>query len=328
MHLGFFLPTSSGDASLRSASGLRGFAAEAEGLGFTSLWSVDHVMGTAGHAIYSDLEWLDPLLALSAVAAGTTVPLGTIYCGILRHPVLAAKQLATLMALAPERVVLGLTSGWAVREHEALGFDPATKAARADEWLTVVMRLLTERDVSHEGPTWSFTGVTIEPRPPALPEVWQTGGSGRYGASAGGQMPRRLLDRFVAADGWCVSAMSSAEKAASDRAQIEGRRAAAGVEDELAVSHVNYVHLVETGDAEEALAVQRPLWATSASDADFRDLSDAVLLTGTVDEVVEKLARRAGAGIRTVLLQPFPGHEEAQLRLCAKHLVPAVTDLS
>lgn len=328
MHLSFFLPTMGDRNDLHRADRMAEFAVEAESLGYHSVWTVDHVLRVEEHTSYGDLTWLDPLLALAAVAGATTLPLGTIYCGPLRHPVLAAKQLASLIALAPDRLILGLTSGWSADEHRAVGLDPSTKAARHDEWLTSVRRLLKSSHVSSDGPMWPFDPVSIDPLPGAPPTIWQTGGSRGYGDLTGGDIPGRLRRRIQEADGWCVSALSPPAKTAHDHKQVaEAWREAGKDPAVMPVSHVNYIHLVETDNQAEAVELQRPFWSAGTAASAFDEMSEEIYLTGSISDIVEKLRRRREAGIDNVLLQPFEGHEQEQLRLCAKHLLPAVADM-
>ena len=55
-----------------------------------------------------------------------------------RHPLLAAKMLATLDHLAPGRVILGVGVGWMQEEIELLGVPYARRGAWSDEALRVI----------------------------------------------------------------------------------------------------------------------------------------------------------------------------------------------
>src|SRR5919201_4484714 len=118
---GVFLPSYiwEGDG-LQRARGIKEFARTVEDLGFDSLFITDHLL--AAKRFYS-LNWLEPILAL-AVAAGVTerVRLGTsILIMPLRHPVLLAKELATLQFLSNDRMILGAGVGWNEHEYDAIG---------------------------------------------------------------------------------------------------------------------------------------------------------------------------------------------------------------
>ena len=82
-------------------------------------------------AVPADADWLDPLLALTYAAAVTrTIGLAT---GVLllpeHHPVLIAKQAATLDLLCGGRFTLGAGIGWSAEEFAALGVPFARRGA-------------------------------------------------------------------------------------------------------------------------------------------------------------------------------------------------------
>jgi alkanesulfonate monooxygenase SsuD/methylene tetrahydromethanopterin reductase-like flavin-dependent oxidoreductase (luciferase family) len=85
-------------------------ARRAEELGFDSLTVWDHLLSAPG--LYGG-SWLDPLMVLSCAAGVTeTIPLGThILVAPIRHPVLLAKELATLDYMSGGRFFLGVGPG-------------------------------------------------------------------------------------------------------------------------------------------------------------------------------------------------------------------------
>jgi alkanesulfonate monooxygenase SsuD/methylene tetrahydromethanopterin reductase-like flavin-dependent oxidoreductase (luciferase family) len=63
---------------------------------------------------------------------------------VYRNPVMLAKQIGTLTALAGDRVVLGVGAGWMEEEFAAVGVEPSERGARLDEYLTLVRRAWTD----------------------------------------------------------------------------------------------------------------------------------------------------------------------------------------
>src|SRR2546427_393943 len=118
MRFGCHLPVY-GPAATRDT--LVGFARRAEALGYDSLWASDHVVlpwriasrypysATGDFPLPPATDFLEPLTALALVAGVTErAALGTTVLVLPhRHPLLAAKMLATLDHLAPGRVILG-----------------------------------------------------------------------------------------------------------------------------------------------------------------------------------------------------------------------------
>ena len=173
---GVFLPsyTWPGDG-LERVRGLLDFAREVERLDFDSIFITDHVIA-AKH--FYDVSWLDSLTTLTFVAAVTErVRLGTsILILPLRHPVILAKQIATLEYLSQERYIIGGGVGWYGPEFEAVGTHKSERGRRSDEVLDVLRGLLTQEDFSYEGEFYRLRDVTIDPRPSRMPDVWIGGG--------------------------------------------------------------------------------------------------------------------------------------------------------
>ena len=107
--VGVFLPTFAG-AGGRTGGELAAFARRAEDLGFDSVWATDHLLHQSR---FYAVPWLDPIVSLTYVAATTSrLRLGTSVLVLpTRQPVVLAKQVATLQALADERYILGAGTG-------------------------------------------------------------------------------------------------------------------------------------------------------------------------------------------------------------------------
>jgi probable F420-dependent oxidoreductase len=150
-------------------------ARHAEACGFESLYFPEHIVlypgATGGGVTFPPtIAVADPLECLSFVAAVTErILLGT---GVLllpyRHPVVLAKQLATIDLLSSGRMRL-LTVGLGVLPGEAAatGVDFATRGRRADEAIDV-LRLLWAggaEGVSFAGEFFSFENLCSFPKP-------------------------------------------------------------------------------------------------------------------------------------------------------------------
>ena len=139
------------------------------------LWVIDHLLHAPG--LYG-MPWLEPMMVLThAAAVAPDVMLGTgILVLPLRNPVLLAKEIATLDFLSGGRFLFGVGPGWYRAEFSSTGTNVKERGARTDEILEAVRLLLTQDDVTYEGRHYQFQNVTIEPRPPKMPEVWVAGG--------------------------------------------------------------------------------------------------------------------------------------------------------
>ena len=134
-------------------------ARKVEALGYAVLLVPDHLA-----------ELLAPFPALAAAAAATTrLRVGT---GVLnndfRHPILTAREAATLDVLSDGRLDLGIGAGHMQSEYEQAGvpFDAgATRVERLAEAVVIVKRLLEGATVTVAGRHYRVTNHTIHPRP-------------------------------------------------------------------------------------------------------------------------------------------------------------------
>lgn len=140
---------------------------------------LDHVT-TGDHISFHGGAGFDGLVSATSVLAAhdSLDVLVGVYLAGLRHPLVTARQLATISQLAPGRLVLGVGVGGEDRsEISNAGVDPATRGCRLDETLQVLGRLATGETVDHDGPFFSLRQARILPPPePRVPLV--IGGSG------------------------------------------------------------------------------------------------------------------------------------------------------
>ena len=158
-------------------------AVEAEEAGFDAVMVSEHVVLGRGadaggvpenprdYALPENQDpstpWPDPLTLLAAVA-GVTTRLRLVASSIiapLRHPVLLAKQLATLDLLSEGRLVVQPTVSWHRAEYEALGVPFEDRGDLLDEHLAAWRVLWRGSPASFEGRHYRFADVSLEPKP-------------------------------------------------------------------------------------------------------------------------------------------------------------------
>jgi alkanesulfonate monooxygenase SsuD/methylene tetrahydromethanopterin reductase-like flavin-dependent oxidoreductase (luciferase family) len=135
-------------------------------------------LGVGDHISFFIGVGADGLLGAAAILAASerlTAVVG-VYLLPLRHPVLVARQLADLSALAPGRLVLGVgIGGEDPHEVEICGVDPRTRGRRMDECLQVVRGLQTGEPLDHDGEFFQLHRAVIVPAP-AVPVPLIVGG--------------------------------------------------------------------------------------------------------------------------------------------------------
>lgn len=135
---------------------------------------VDHVV-LGDHISFHGGQGSDGLIEAALLLGahpGVRVHLA-VYLLPLRHPVLVARQLASIAQVAPGRLHLGIGVGGEDRhEIEIVGVDPSSRGRRCDEALEALGRLLDGDPVTHRGEFFSFTDARIVPKPdPPIPIV-------------------------------------------------------------------------------------------------------------------------------------------------------------
>lgn len=203
MHVGCHLPVF---GPIATRENLLAFARRMEALGYDSLWASDHVAlpqrigsrypysDTGDFPLPASANFLEPLTALALVAGVTErVQLGTTILVLPhRHPVLAAKMLATLDHLSGGRVILGAGVGWMREEITLLGAPFDERGPWSDEAIRIMRACWASDRASHRGRYFGFDEISVAPLPPrrSIP-VW-------IGGHSGGAL-RRVVGL---ADGW------------------------------------------------------------------------------------------------------------------------------
>ena len=191
------------------AGSIRGFAAAAEELGYDHLGFSEHVAASRRTepppGFSFDDPWHESATLLGFLAAVTDrIELNTAMLLVtLRHPVLAAKQLAEVDVLCAGRLRVGVSVGWNRDEQLAVGVDPSTRGRRIEEIVPLLRRLWTEDAVTHSGQFFVLDEVGIHPRPARSIPIWMGAG----GVQNAGEPPDAALRRAARlADGFKLMA--------------------------------------------------------------------------------------------------------------------------
>lgn len=302
---------------------VREFAKRSEELGFASITVWDHLTDAPG--LYGG-SWLDPLICLSHAAACTEkIKIGThILVVPLRHPVLLAKEVATLDYVSGGRFFLGVGPGWSQPEFDAMGIDIKERGQRTDEILDALKLLLTQRNVSFEGKFFKFKDVTIDPRPPKYPEVWVAGGS-RIPDPLSPDKPymvKTVLKRIAKhADVFTCRASGKAEWVIRDFQTVKDYLKSVGRNPStLGLAQVQAIYAVDTEDREKALRIQRPHFERMMGmHRSWKHVQECYLV-GSISDIVGRLKEFEAVGLEHVTLQPT-APELSQLDLWAEKIV-------
>jgi probable F420-dependent oxidoreductase len=258
-------------------------ARKVEDLGYSSLTMPDHFN-----------DQLAPVPALMAVAAATsTLRIGTlVFDNDYKHPLVLAKECATLDLLSDGRLELGLGAGWMRTDYEqsGLAYDrPKVRVDRFEEGLRVLKGLFADGPFSYSGEHYTITEHDGLPKPLQRP---------RPPIIIGGGGPRVLSIAAREADIVSVNpdlraGLGGAETApnitpASTTRKLQWVREAAGDRfDALELNTlIGFAHV--TDDPMPIAEAMAPNFGIEPEEA----LRVPVILVGTVDSIVEELQRR------------------------------------
>ncbi|MEV5956848.1 LLM class F420-dependent oxidoreductase [Streptomyces sp. NPDC051987] len=178
-----------------SPADLVAIARAADRAGFAYVAACDHVAIPRRLADAMSTVWYDPVATLAHLAAVTERVRLLSHVAVvgLRHPLLTAKQYATLDHLSGGRLVLGVGAGHVREEFEALGVDFGQRGAVLDETIDALRAALgADEFPSHHGKFYDFEGLGQRPRPAQerVP-VW-----------VGGSSPAAVRRAALKGDGW------------------------------------------------------------------------------------------------------------------------------
>lgn len=139
------------------------FVRRVEERGYAALYVTDHLG-----------RGMSPIAAMAAAAAVTrTLRIGSyVFANDFRHPLILAREAATLDRMSRGRLELGLGAGWLRSDYRQLGMaydPPARRIDRLEEALGIIRRLLAGETLTHRGPHYRLTGARVAPAPVQRP---------------------------------------------------------------------------------------------------------------------------------------------------------------
>ena len=196
---------------------IKEIAQEAERLGVTSFWVLDHLHASPKP---DEEQLLECWTLLSALAIETTrIRLGTLVLNINnRNPALTAKMAATLDQISEGRLEFGIGAGGTIRaerqksygyeyEFDAYGISfpmrPSIRIKKLDEGLEIMKRLWTQDSATFEGDYYSIKNAICLPKSvqKPYPPIW-----------IGGKCGPKILEIIAKhADGWNILGAKTVE---------------------------------------------------------------------------------------------------------------------
>ncbi|MFE6092053.1 TIGR03619 family F420-dependent LLM class oxidoreductase [Streptomyces massasporeus] len=245
-------------------------ARAADRAGFDYLASCDHVAIPRRLAAAMSTVWYDPVATLAFLAAATEHVRLLSHVAIvgLRHPLLTAKQYATLDHLSGGRLILGVGAGHVQEEFEVLGVDFRQRGPVLDECLDALRAALGPDEFpEHHGKLYAFEGLGQRPRP----------AQDRVPVWVGGSSPPAVRRAALKGDGWLPQG-DPRDRLPAQIARIRELREQAGVQGPFTV-----------GAIVEPLYVGTPRWEVGRR-----------TLTGGPQELAESLRAYRAMGVHQI----------------------------
>jgi len=323
-----------GGPDLDSAQGFHewvDYIVEAEGLGYNSIFVVEHHFTGFGQvsASLNLLTW--------AAARTRTLRLGTAVIVLPWHnPVLLAEQAATIDLLSGGRLDFGVGKGYRHAEFASFCIPQEEADARFDEGLEVIRKSWTsEQRFSHHGKFWHFEDIIVEP-PTAQkphPPIWMGAGSPDSIRKVARRGAKLLLDQHAS-----MALTIERFNVYKDEIEKMGRRfdpmdvgvsrafyVAKNAEEKAKAIETRFANQQRLVKADASPGGQKSTASLLSFDQTLDAAGDSALF-GTPDEIAAKLDMLRGAGIEHLLLNGPTGSRE-NLRAFADDVMPAFAGL-
>jgi probable F420-dependent oxidoreductase len=270
-------------------------ARRAESLGYSTLLVPDHLG-----------DQLAPIPALLAAAEATDkLRIGSLVLdNDFRHPVMLAKEAATLDLLSGGRFEFGMGAGWLRSEYEQAGipFDQAgVRVSKMEEALHIIKGLFADGPLTFSGAYYTVTDLEGHPKPVQQPHppILVGGGGKRLLSIAAREATIVGFTPLFRADGGGTDLTDATPGALNEK--VGWVRQAAGDRFDSLELNILVAEVVVTEDRAQVAQFIAAAMAPSMGATIEQVLQVPYVLIGTVDQICEDLlARRDQYGISYV----------------------------
>jgi len=235
-----------------------------------------------------------PVPAMGAAAAATTTLriASLVFDNDYRHPVVLAKEMATLDVLSGGRTELGLGAGWLTTDYEQSGIQhdqASVRLGRMEEAVHVIKGLMADGPLTFQGRHYSISELEGHPKPvqrPHPPIVM--GGGGRRMLSIAGREADVVGINANLGAGRVGREMAADVTPAAFHRKIGWVREAAGPRFHEIELQVQTFFLAVTDDRDATAAVVGQGFGLGAAEV----LQIPLVLIGSVGQMADELQRR------------------------------------
>jgi probable F420-dependent oxidoreductase len=258
-------------------------ARRAEELGYSTAFFPDHLG-----------DQLAPLPALIAIADATAeLRVGTLVLdNDYRHPVVLAKELATVDVLSGGRLEAGLGAGWMRSDYDQSGIPmdpPKVRVDRFEEGLRVIKNAFADGPQDFSGEHYTVTGYDGQPKPVQKPgpPILIGGGMKRVLSIAGREADIVGINPSIRSGQVDAEAARDGAAGQTDQKVAWIREAAGARFDDLELNLLVFACVI-TEDRSGTIEAMAPLFGLEPGDVQDHPHT----MVGTVDQICEDLERR------------------------------------
>jgi probable F420-dependent oxidoreductase len=257
-------------------------ARKAEDLGYSTLFLPDHFG-----------DQLAPLPAMMAAADATTeLKVGClVFDNDYKHPVVLAKELATVDVLSGGRIEVGLGAGWMRSDYDQSGIpmEPAgVRVSRMEEGIAVLKGCFGDGPFSFSGKHYEITGYDAKPKPVQTPPPLLIGGGAQRVLSIAAREAQIVgINPSIRSGQVDAAAAQNGAAAETDKKLAWVRDAAGARYDDLEINMLQFAGIV-TDDRTGTAEMMAPLFGLPPEELETYPHA----CIGTVEQIAEDLRYR------------------------------------
>ncbi|MDP1804096.1 MAG: TIGR03621 family F420-dependent LLM class oxidoreductase, partial [Acidimicrobiales bacterium] len=257
-------------------------ATKAEDLGYSTLFLPDHFG-----------DQLAPVPALMAAAdATTTLRVGAlVFDNDYKHPLVLAKELATIDRLSGGRLEVGLGAGWMNTDYEQSGIPmdpPGVRVTRMEEAIAVIKRCFAPGPFSFTGDHYTITELDLLPKPAQSPPPMLIGGGAKRVLSIAAREAQIVgINPSLRSGQADAAAAQNGAAGVTDQKVAWVKEAAGDRYHDLEINLLQFAGIV-TDERESTAEMMAPLFGLDASE--LATYPHACI--GTIEQICETLRYR------------------------------------
>ncbi len=238
-------------------------------------------------------DQLAPGPALMAAADATTeLKVGAlVFDNDYKHPVVLAKELATIDVLSGGRLEVGIGAGWMQSDYDQSGIPmdpPGVRVSRMEEGIAVIKGCFAPGPFSYQGEHYTITDYDASPKPTQTPPPFLIGGGAKRVLSIAAREAQIVgINPSIHSGRVDAAAAQNGAAEETDKKLAWVKEAAGDRYADLEINMLQFAGII-TDDRKGTAEVMAPLFALPPDELS----TYPHVCIGTVEEIMESLEER------------------------------------